>query len=191
MSSRVDQANRTLLILLGLLLLLGGGAGLALSFGAFGAQNAATPVIADELSRFIADNWWYWWAVAALATIVALIMVRWLLAQLHTSRLSHLDVEPDRSNGETVLRGGAIADGVEHEVRGFLGVKDASLQLQGNPASHRYHLTVDLDPRADVDAVRGRLTTHTVPNIRRALDFEDPVIAIRLVLADRTRRRLS
>lgn len=191
MSSRIDQANRTLLIMLGLLLLLAGAAGLALSFEAFGAGAADSPVIPDRLSQFIADNPWYWWAVAAVAIVVALLTLRWLIAQLHTTRLSHLDVEPDRTNGETVLRGGAIADGVEHEVQGFLGVQDASLRLQGTPASHRYHLTVDLDDRADVDAVRTRLATQTVPNMRRALDFEEPAIDILLVLADRNRRRLT
>ncbi len=191
MSSRVDHANRTLLILIGLLLLVAGAAGLALSFEAFGADAAASAVIPNELSQFIADNPWYWWAVVAVAIIMALLMLRWLIAQLHSTRLSHLDVEPDRSSGETVLRGGAIADGVEHEVQSFLGVQDASLRLQGTQASHRYHLTVDLNERADVDAVRTRLTTQTVPNMRRAQDFEEPAIDIRLVLADRNRRRLT
>lgn len=191
MTSRVDRTNRAMLILLGLLFVLGGATGLALGLRAFGRSTAATPVISASMSNFVAGHGWFWWAVAALAVIVALLTLRWLFAQLHTSRLSHLDVEPDHGSGQTVLRSGALADGVEHEVRGFLGVRDATMRLQGKPGDHRHQLTVHLDERADIDAVRSRLATKTVPNIRRALDFEEPTLDIRLVLADHARRRID
>lgn len=191
MPSRIDRVNRSMLVLLGLVLLLGGAAALALSLGAFGAARSHQPVLPAEASRFIRDNPWFWWAVGALCVVVALLALRWLIGQLHTSRLNFLDVEPDRSQGETVLRAGAIADAVEHEVAGYPGVQGASMRLAGTPARHRHRLTVDLDDRADITAVRRRLTTQTVPNLRRALDFDDPALDIRLVLAPRQRRRIS
>lgn len=191
MPSRIDRANRTLLSLLGLLLLLLGAAGLALSFGAFGSSAAGKPVLPSELSTFIADNPWFWWAVAVVAVVVALLMLRWLIGQLQTSRLNGLDVEPDHSRGETVLRAGAIADGVEHEVDAIPGVRDVSMRLRGTPVNHRHRLRVALDDRADLDLVRTCLTEQTVPHIRSALDFEEPALDIELVLAARQRRRVG
>ncbi len=188
MNSRIDRVNRTLLVLVGLLLLLAAVAALALGFGWFGRNVARKPVIPDAFSTFIGNNPWYWWAVAALCVLVALLMLRWMIAQLHTSRLSHLHVEPDRRDGETVLQAGAIADAVEHEVEGFLGVSGASMRLLGTPSNHRHQLTVVLDERADIEAVRSRLSQQTVPNFRQALAFDDPRLDIRLVLAPRRRR---
>jgi len=191
MNSRIDRVNRTLLVLIGLSLLLAGVAALALGFGWFGSTVAHKPVIPDAFSTFIGNNLWYWWAVAALCVLIALLMLRWMIAQLHTSRLTHLHVEPDRRDGETVLQAGAIADAVEHEVEGFLGVSGASMRLLGTPSNHRHQLTVVLDERADIDAVRSRLSRQTVPNFRQALAFDDPQLDIRLVLAPERRRRIT
>ena len=191
MNSRIDRVNRTLLVLIGLSLLLAGVAALALGFGWFGRTAARKPVIPAAFSTFIDNNPWYWWAVAALCILVALLMLRWMIAQLHTSRLTHLHVEPDRRDGETVLQAGAIADAVEHEVEGFLGVSGASMRLLGTPSNHRHQLTVVLDERADIDAVRSRLSRQTVPNFRQALAFDDPQLDIRLVLAPERRRRIT
>ncbi len=190
MNTRIDRVNRTLLALIGLLLLLAGVAALALGFDWFG-RTARTPVIPAAFSTFIDNNPWYWWAVAVLCILVALLMLRWIIAQLHTSRLTQLHVEPDRRDGETVLQAGAIADAVEHEVEGFLGVSGASMRLLGTPSNHRHELTVVLDERADIDAVRSRLSRQTVPNFRQALGFDNPRLDICLVLASRKRRRIS
>ena len=56
MSRRVDTANRTVLTLLGLLLLGGGGVGLAASFGAFGDPPQVLPAPAR---RFEDDQPWF------------------------------------------------------------------------------------------------------------------------------------
>lgn len=191
MTSRIDRVNRILLAVVGLVLVVGGAMALALGIGLFGSSHAHHPVIPDGLTTFIRDNPWYWWAVAAVCIVVALLMLRWLTAQLHTNRLSHLNVEPVRRDGETVLQAGAISDAVEHEVKSFSGVSGASMQLLGQPSSHRHQLTVALDERADINAVRSRLTRQTVPNLRRALDFEDSQLDIRLTLPPRSRRRIS
>ena len=191
MPSVVDRVNRTLLALLGLLLLAVGVLVLLLGFGVFGTGRAEQTVLTDDESTFITDNPWFWWAVAAVCVVVALLCLRWLLGQLSTSRVPELEVEPDHSDGRTMLQAGAIAGAVEDEVRSYPGVADAALRLQGTRGDHRHLLTVALDERADVDAVRRALTAETVPHLRQALDFEDPQIDIRLVLAPRRRRRIN
>lgn len=191
MNSPIDRINRTLLVLAGLLLTAAGVAVLAQGLGFFGTRNAHKPVLPGTWSTFIRDNPWYWWAVAALCVVVALLMLRWLIAQLHTNRLNHLNVEPDNRDGETILHAGAIADAVEHEAQGYPGVNTATMRLRGTPSSHRHQLTVVLDARADLDALRTRLNHRTIPNFRQAMDFEHPTLDIRLVLAPRKRRPIN
>jgi hypothetical protein len=191
MPSRVDRVNRTVFIVLGVLLLGIAAVGLLISFGVFSRGSGGQPVVNSPLSDFVADNPWFWWIPAVLALVVVVLALLWLRAQLSTSRLRSLDVEPDSRGGETVLRAGAIAEGVEDEVERFLGVRRATMRLLGTASNHRHQLTVVLEDRADIDAVRNRLTTATVPNIRRALDFEDPEVDIRLVLTQSQRRRVG
>ncbi len=190
MTSRIDRINRALLCLVGLVLVVAGILVIALGASVFGSERADNPVIPAGLTTFIDDNPWYWWAVAGASIVVGLLMVRWLIAQLHTSTLSHLDVEPDRRDGETVLEASAISDAVEHEVNAISGVRGASMQLLGKPSNHRHKLTVFLDERADINAVRSRLSRETVPHLRQALDFDEPQLDIRLDLPARRRRRV-
>ena len=190
MISRIDRANRALLAIAGLVLLVLGALVLALGWSVFGRDEADGPVIPARMTTFIRDNPWYWWAVAAACVVIGLLMLRWLIGQVHTSSLSELAVEPDRSDGETVLEAGAISDAVEHEVETMSGVRGASMQLLGQRSKHRHKLTVLLDERADINAVRSRLSRQTVPNLRRALDFDDPQLDIRLGLPARRRRRV-
>ncbi len=190
MNSRVDRVNRALLALVGLVLIVLGALVLALGWSVFGTDRADEPVIPAGMTTFIHDNPWYWWAVAAACVVIGFLTLRWLVTQLRTSSLSELAVEPDRSDGETVLEAGAISDAVEHEVETMSGVRGASMQLLGQRSKHRHKLTVLLDERADINAVRSRLSRQTVPNLRQALDFDDPQLNIRLALPARRRRRV-
>jgi hypothetical protein len=191
MPTRIDRVNRFLLAAIGLVLIVGGGLALSLGMSLFGSDRADQPVIPAGVTTFIRDNPWFWWAAAALCVVVALLSLRWLIAQLHTSRLSHLNVEPDRRDGETVLEARAISAAVEHEVQAMSGVSSASMRLLGQPSSHRHKLSVLLDDRADINAVRARLSRQTVANLRRALDFDDPKIDISIALPARRRRRVN
>lgn len=191
MTNRIDRVNRALLALVGLVLLVLGALILALGWSVFGTDRADDPVIPEGMTTFIRDNPWYWWAVAVACVVIGLLLLRWLVGQLHTSNLSELAVETDRSDGETVLEASAISDAVQHEVETLSGVRGASMQLLGQRSKHRHKLTVLLDERADINAVRARLSRQTVPNLRQALDFDDPQLDIRLALPARRRRRVK
>lgn len=191
MTNRIDRVNRALLALVGLVLIVLGALVLALGWSVLGTDRADDPVIPAGLTTFIRDSPWYWWAVAAACVVIGLLLLRWLVGQLHTSSLSELAVEPNRSDGETVLEADAISDAVEHEVATIGGVRGASMQLLGQRSKHRHKLTVLLDERADINAVRSRLSRQTVPNLRQALDFDDPKLDIRLALPARRRRRVK
>lgn len=191
MTYRIDRTNRVLLALLGTTLLVAGGLVLARSLGLLGSMSAAEPVLPAEVVAPVADSPWFWAAVAAIALVIALLSLWWLVAQTSRDRLRHLEVDPTRSGGETVLRAASIADAVEQEVESYPGVDRCTMQLIGKAGRHRHRLVVSLTDRADIDSVRSQLTARTIPNIRRALDFDDPEMDIELVLAPRRRRQLQ
>lgn len=190
MTATVDRVNRVVLALLGLALLVGGGLGLARSMGWLGTSPTGAPVLPPGARLAIVAQWWFWPAVCAVCAVVGLLCLWWLVAQLHSERLRHLEVDAARDGGDTWLRAGAISEAVEEEVERFPGVRSARMTLLGDPGRHRHRLVVNLTDRADVEAVRSQLTTRTIPNVRQALDFEDPQLDIELVLAPRERRRL-
>jgi hypothetical protein len=169
MSRRVNSANRAALALLGLLLTAAGGLGLATGFGAFGRARADSPVLPGRLRTFATDTPWFWWAVAAACVLIALLGLRWLLAQLRVDRLHRLDLTTDERDGLTTLHAGALTDAVQDEVRGIRGVSGASAHLRSEP-SRRLVLAVDLADYADIADVRRRLEQDTVSHVRQAID---------------------
>lgn len=179
MSTRVNAANRTVLTVLGLFLLAAGVVGLIVSLGGYGAARSTGPVLPEQVRSFAAEQPWFWWAVAAGCGVVALLALRWLLAQLSTDRVGHLDLTEDDREGLTTLHAGAVTAAVEAEVRAVRGVSGASAHLRGQ-GRQRLALTVDLTDRADIAEVRRHLEEETVPHLRQALD--DPAFGVEIEL---------
>jgi hypothetical protein len=166
MSARVNRVNRTLLGLLGLLLLAAGGLGLAVSFGAFG--DAGTPVLPQAV-RDYAKQPWFWWAVAGVCLVLALLGLRWLLAQLQSDRVGRLDLTTDDRDGLTTVHAGALTDAVEAEVEDLRGVVGASAHLLDR-GGRRLTLTVDLAEYADIAEIRQTLEDRVLGHARQAID---------------------
>lgn len=190
MSSRATTVNRTSLIILGLLLAVAGGLGLVLSSGGFGAQDASSAVLPDQLRDVAADSWWFWPALAVLCLVVAVLGGRWLLAQVRTDRLGHLDFTDNPREGTTTLDSAAITRAVAAEVEEIHGVTGAAAHLRARHGP-RVDLTVDLTRRADVAQVRDQLETEVVPRLRQALDNPELPVAIQLRPGKKTSRDLT
>ena len=141
MSARVNAVNRTVLALLGLLLLAAAGLGLAHSFGAFGTGDR--PLLPQPVRDYARDQGWFWWAVAGGCLLLALVGLWWLLAQLRTDRVGRLDLTTDDRDGLTTVHAGAVTDAVEAEVEGLRGVAGASASLIER-RGRRLTLSVDL-----------------------------------------------
>jgi hypothetical protein len=176
MSARVNGVNRTLLGLLGLLLLAAGGLGLAVSFGALG--DAGTPVLPQAVRDF-AEQPWFWWAVAGICLVLALLGLRWLLAQLQTDRVGRLDLTSDDRDGLTTVHAGALTDAVEAEAEGLRGVSGASAHLLDRGGG-RLVLAVDLAEYADIAEIRQTLEDRVVAHARQAIDDPDLPVDIEL-----------
>jgi hypothetical protein len=177
MSARVGAANRTLLALIGLILLAAGVLGLARAAGAFGRQRASERVLTTAVRSFPDRHAWFWWAVAGAAVIIALLAIKWLMTQLGTDRANRIDRTTNARDGYTVVHAGALAEAVEDDARSIPGVTSAAAYV-----SHPLHvnLRVDLADDADIDTVRSTLESSTVRHVREALNQDDVPVRIEL-----------
>jgi hypothetical protein len=184
------RANRTVLALIGLVLLAAGAAGIAAGTGLFGDRVRTDKVIPQDTRDWVAEHDWFWLAVAAAGILLALLALRWLLAQASTNRVSYLDVESDRSAGRTVLSGGAVTDAVAAEIGSYRGVAGASAHLLGTRGAPTLLLHITLDGRGDPAEVRTRIQAEAVAHVRQALDAPDLPVRLELRLAGASRRDL-
>lgn len=185
MRTGADTANRVVLFLLGLLLVAAGGLGLALSLGAFGETRATYPVLPENVRTFPAKETWFWWALAGVALLIALLALMWLLAQLRTNRVSRLDLTTDAREGYTTLLAGAVTQAVEDEVGGIPTVTGASARMDDHP-HQKLSLTVGMTDTADIDGLRTQLETDVVAHIREAI--ADPELPVDIELRPDVRR---
>lgn len=188
MSTRVDTVNRTVLVLLGLLLVAPGALGLVAAAGGRGPDLGSAPVLPDALREVAADTWWFWPAVGAACLVVAALALRWLLAQLRTDHVGEMDLTDDPREGVTVLDGAAVATALTAEVAELPGVSGASARLRDRRGA-LVDLRVDLDARADVALVRERIESEVVPHLRQALDQPDLPVTVELRPGRSTRTR--
>lgn len=193
MSARVNTANRTVLVLIGLLLLIAAAVGLAIGFAARLAgvtlprpQDAVLPPRTVTAAN---DSPWFWWAVAAVCVVIALLALRWLLAQFTTDRVGHLDLTENDREGTTTLTAGAVGEAVAAEAKTYPGVEDASAHLRDRP-SRTLVLTVDVAEYADLTTVRGQLEAGVIAHARNAVDEPDLLVNVEFH-PTRTRRSVA
>lgn len=192
-AKRVNAANRTVLALLGIVLLAAGVVGLIIGFGirtlvGLRLPEPGQPIAADQLLTAANDSPWFWWVVAAASLLVALLALRWLIAQLATDRVRHLDLTENDRDGTTTLSATAVADGAADDAKLVPGVDNASAHLRVRPPQQLV-LTVDVALYADLSAVRAQLEETAISNTRHVLDNPDLPVHIELRPTD-TRRAL-
>jgi len=187
MSSRANVINRVVLTVLGLLLLAAGGLGLALSVGAFGAWRATYPVLPQEVSTFPDGRTWFWWTVAGVLLLIAVLALLWLLTQFKTDRTTRLDRTTSARDGYTTLHASALTNAVEDEALGIPGVTSVSANVHEHRGQHAF-LRVELADSADIGEVRTRLENEVVAHLREGVG--DPRFPVTIELrpgASRTR----
>lgn len=180
-SVRARRVSRTLLSLLGLLLLAGGGLGLATGLGAFGDRRADQPVLSEQTRAFAETHDWYWFAVGGAAAVVALLALWWLLVQVRSSDAAGtLHLETDQTGGASLLSPGAIEDAVATEARSYLGISGARARVTGDSQPLGLQLVATLDGRRPTGELRERLEDGAVAHARTALEL--PALPVRLEL---------
>lgn len=178
-----NRLNRGLLLLVGLVLLLAGTAGLLTGLGVFGRTAADTPVLPASVTRFAADQqYWFWPLVALLALILGLLALWWLLRQGRTADVTELELEAERAHGGTRLSADALTDAVADEITSYRGVTDTTVRLLGSRSTPRLSLRVRLDGRADPGQVRRRIEAEAVAHARQVLSDDQLPVRLELVI---------
>jgi hypothetical protein len=189
-SPRTRRANRTVLALIGLVLLVAGAAGIAAGAGLFGDTFRTRKVIDQDYREWVIRHDWFWLAVAAGSILIAVLALRWLFAQTSTSRVSQLDIESDRSAGRTVLSGGAVTGALTQEIESYRGVSSASAHLLGSRGAPTLLVHAGLDGRRDPGDVRTRIQSEAIAHARQALEKPDLPVRLEIRLASSSPRDL-
>lgn len=179
-SSRPGGLNRTLLLLLGVLSTAAGAGILTAATGLLGdAVPADQPVLTEPTLAYLSEQGWVPYAAAALGVVVALLALRWLLAQLpRRTGNGRVALGGNAGRGVTRLEAGTVSDAVEADVEGYAGVRSAHATLTGGRLEPTLTLSLVVDPSTDVRALQDRVRDHAATRLARALD------------ADTVRRRL-
>ncbi|MBW8483800.1 alkaline shock response membrane anchor protein AmaP [Actinomadura parmotrematis] len=194
MDRRAARLNRTLLTLLGLALVIGGGIALARGLGAFGRRFRDDALVTGRMRAYAEGHGWFWYAVAAGAVVLALIGIAWLLAQSRSDRLPGLALEDDDAAGATNVSGKAVTQALEDEIEEYPGVHSASARLVGTADRPRLRLNVSYDDRADLQGLRLGIADQAVTRLCAALERRSlpTVVRLRLVSGpDHSKRTLA
>ena len=176
---RVDGVNRVVLLILALLLLAAGVLALLVGFNLF-LLAPDSAVLPGSATSWVSQQPWFWWVAAAVGLVIALLALRWLVAQLTTDGVGSLDLTHGSGQGGRVtVRSSGVTEAVEDDAESVLGVERASARMAGHDA-HRLELTVTLSSDADIPRVRRELEDRTVAHVRQALD--DPSLPVQLEL---------
>ena len=183
-------ANRTGLIILGLIALLIGLAVLAIAVGltapiAPGLEAGAdlgpvASVLALPYSALIA---------VVVALILAIIGLRWLSVQVPRKDFAKpFRMQADARTGLTTVNAEVIAEAVAADLESTDGVSDARVILRGTARRPELLIHVDADERADIDAVIADVTERAAGNASMALGAPLSAVALEIGIA-RTRSR--
>jgi hypothetical protein len=187
------RTNRSVLIVLGVFLLAGGGLSAAYGGGAFGAARSHRTIFDGTVIRWWNEGGWESFAVVVAIGVVLLAIGAWLaVGQLRRASGGNRTPDvtfPATGRGETTLRSSALATRVGRDLERIADVSKARVHLHGTypTIELRAALTVgdeiDLDTLPDrVDDALSRLTETTgiVP---------DPVhVTLRFSADDRDRQ---
>lgn len=178
---RSAHGNRWGLGLLGILLAGAGAVSLAAGLGAFGAGVAGAPLVGEAvLDRFRQP--WVPYAGAAVAIVVALVAVRWLVVQWRSDTMGRLRVEGESSRGVTEIPAAAVRHVLEDKIDQYPGIRRAHARLTGSWHDPGVVLDITLDADADAASTWQRIHREEIATLREALEIDDLPAVVRLAM---------
>lgn len=180
--ARSAGRDRSLAVLIGLVLLAAGVLVALLSYGVFGALRAGRPlldpVIVDVLraNPLVARI-----AAIAAGVVLAVLGLIWAARALRPERRPDLvlDAGPDT---EIVVSAGAAAEAIAAEAGGLTGVGRARVRLVGPRDSPALRITLWLTEDAHVGDVLARLDSQVLATARDSLGIAVLPVAVRVEL---------
>jgi hypothetical protein len=188
-----DRTNRTMLIVLAVLLIAVGLDAGAASIGLWGTGTEHSKLMDNPTGRYFgAQGVWLWAAIAFAALIIGLLALRWLIALLFsTDRSGDLLIQSSTGAGRTTLDHGALTDAVVEEIEGYRGVDSARARLIGDPDDPELVVRATLEETADFTALRQRIETEALTHAREALGDMSLPIQLDLTITSRRSSRVS
>lgn len=193
MTRHTAHVSRTGLVIIGLILLLGGGAVLARGLGASQSilgSSHATLLTHGEV-QYPSRNSWVWPVVAAACAVIALLALWWMAAQTSTRTVRRMSVEPDRVHGTTVLRADAATGAIADELESYPSIRAADAVLRGSAATPGLQLAVTAENRADPATLRARIESEALAHLRTALERDTIPTVMRLQFSRAFDRHLA
>ncbi|MEU8895624.1 alkaline shock response membrane anchor protein AmaP [Nocardia sp. NPDC048505] len=182
-ANRPARLNRIVLGLLGLLCTVGGALLIAAHFGAFDTA-AGSPLVpgTEEPPRPV------FYLVIAAAVLAALLALRWLAAQFtRLPKPTRWQLGDASVQGRTILGSDIAAAAVAADIETYVGVRSATARLSGSALGPDLRLLVDVDPAADLSALREQIVGHAVARLRTALDLAVIAVTVEFRIAGRSR----
>ncbi|MFC4112387.1 hypothetical protein [Nonomuraea zeae] len=180
MNRKTGRGNRWGLALVGLALMILGGASLARGLGAFSQNWAAartTIVDANVVGFFARTSPWIWWALALVSVVVALLALRWLLVQGRRETHGPLRLE-SAPTGVTEVSAGGMANAVAADVESSPAVLSADADMVGGRGRPEVRLRLVADESVPMSELSRHLSAVTLPHMRDALDRDHvPAVA--------------
>jgi hypothetical protein len=166
-----DRTNRTLLIVLAVLLIAAGLDAGAASTAVYGTGTKNSTLMDNPTGRYFgAHGVWLWPVVGVAALIMGVLALRWLFALLFsTDRSGDLAIKTSTGAGRTTLANRALTDAVVGEIEGYRGVDSAHARLIGDPDDPELVVRAVLKETADLSALRQRIETEALTHARQAL----------------------
>lgn len=170
------KANRTWLIILGVLFLAAGvlaaliaGGGLERFVG--GSPGRSDRVLSETDGQGFLAGEYVPWGMLLAGVILGVLGLWWLLAQIPRSRpAGTFRLQEDPAHGVTVCDPQVLASAVSHETEQLPGVVGATVRLRGSADEPDLAMKVTVNSDADVQGVIARIQQEVVPHLVSALE---------------------
>ncbi len=182
--------ERSLLTVIGLVLLLVGALALVVGAGWLGRFRAQRPVLDPLATRWAgANDVWVYGIGIALGVVLVLLGVWWLLRSLRPEGRPDLRLTGDGESSATVTST-ALTEAVRTDAENVTGVSRARVRMAGNDQRPNVRLTLSLQEGTNVRHVWEELDDKVLSRARQALGTEELPTAIRLRLDRAPRQRV-
>jgi hypothetical protein len=191
--NRPARLNRTLLLVVSIVLLAAAAFTLLLGFGVLAGLGLTSPDRGAPLTAAsLSPPTWVAYVAIVVAVVIGLLCVRWLIAQIiRKPSAGTWRLENDPATGATRLDAQAAVDPLVDEVETYQGVHRASARLSGTAARPVLHLVIGTEDAADITALRRRIDTQAIPRLRQALDLPTLPADLLIRLDDARSARVS
>lgn len=185
--NRPARLNRSLLGLLGTVLIAAGGFAVATSYGWLKLLRRDSTLVPGTQQ----PQTWVLYVVVVAAVILGVLCLGWLSAQAwRRPKTTTWRWESVAAEGTTRLDGGLATDPFEEEVALYPGVESADATLTGTQASPTLMVTVTAGPEADLKKIRAQLVEDGVARLKQALDLDELPTVVEFRFADKPGTRV-